>query len=73
MAILTVEDVVLCAMLFMVTQAVGSQAQHEASKTHLQLALKCLNPTMFSWVETVTANMKRQLTNYRRGETKQFG
>lgn len=60
-------------MLFMVTRAAGSLAQHEASKTQLWLALECLNPTMFNWVETVAENMKRQLTNYRRGEAKQFG
>lgn len=69
----TVEDIILRAILFMVTRAAGSQAQHEASKTHLWLALEFLNPTMFNWVEAVTASMKRQLTNCRRGETKQFG
>ena len=47
-AILIVEDIVLHAMLFMVTWAVGSQAQHEALKTHIRLALECLNPTMFN-------------------------
>lgn len=72
-AIPTVEDVVLHAILFMVTQVEGSQVQHKPSKTHLRLALKCLNPTMFNWAEAVVANMKRQLTNCRRGETKQFG
>ena len=69
----TVDDVVLRAMLFMVTWATGSRAQHEASKTHLQLAVECLNPTMFNCAETVTANMKRKITNFHRGETKQFG
>ena len=73
MAIPTVNDVVLRAMLFMVTRAAGSQAQHEASKTHLRLALECLNPTMFNWADTVTTNMKRQLTRCCRGETKYFG
>ena len=65
MAIPTVDDVALHAMLFMVTRAAGSQAQHEALKTHLRLALECLNPTMFNWVEMVTMNMKRKLTNCR--------
>ena len=72
-AISMVNDMIHRAMLFMVTWAAGSQAQHEASKTHLWLALECLNPTMFNWVDTVTANMKRQLTRCRRGETKLFG
>ena len=48
-AIPIVNDVILRAMLFMVTWVVVSQTQHEASKTHLQLALECLNPTMFNW------------------------
>ena len=72
-AIPTVEDLVLRVVLFMVTRVAGSQAQHEASKTQLWLALECFNPTMFNWVETVTTNMKRQLTNFLCGETKQFG
>lgn len=71
MAIPIVDNVVLRAMLFMVTRAAGSQAQHEASKTHLQLALECLNPTMFNWAETVMGNMKRQLINCHQGEMKQ--
>ena len=57
----------------MITRAVGSQAQHEASKNHLRLAFDYLNPTMFNLAEAVTVSMKRQLTNYRRGRTKQFG
>lgn len=72
-AIPKVEDIVLCAVLFMVTRAASSQAQHQASKTHLRLALECLNLTMFNWAETVTTKMKRQLNNCCRGETKQFG
>lgn len=69
----TMDEVVLHAIIFMVTRVVGSQDQHEALKTHLRLALKCLNPTMFNYAETVTANMKRQLNNCHRGETEQFG
>jgi hypothetical protein len=57
----------------MVTRAAGSLANHEASKTHLLLALECLEPTVFDWCTAVTNNMKRQLSNCRRGETKQFG
>ena len=67
------QDLILQAMLFMVTRVAGSQAQHEASKNHLRLALDYLNPTMFNWADAVTASMKRQLTNCRRGRTKQFG
>jgi len=69
----TMQDLILQAMLFMVTRVAGSQAQHEASKNHLRLALDYLNPTMFNWADAVTASMKRQLTNCRRGRTKQFG
>jgi len=45
----------------------------QGNKDLLRLVLECLNPTMFNWVETMTINMKKQLTNCRRGETKQFG
>ena len=72
-AIPTVEDIVLRTILFMVTRAAGSLANHEASKTHLLLALECLNPTIFNWAVAVTTSMKRQLSNCRHGESKQFG
>lgn len=66
-------DLVLRAVLFMITWEEGSQAQHEVSKNHLRLALDCLNPTIFNWAEAVTLSMKWQLTNCRHGRTKQFG
>lgn len=69
----TMGDMVLRTILFMVTRAVGSLANHEASKAHLLLALECLQPTVFNWVTAVTTSMKRQLSNCRRGESKQFG
>lgn len=57
----------------MVTRVAGSLANYEASKTHLLLALDCLQPTVFDWATAVTNSMKRQLNNCRRGESKQFG
>lgn len=47
-AISTVDDIVLRTILFIVTRAVGSLANHEASKTHLLLALECLQATIFN-------------------------
>lgn len=69
----TVDDLTLRSVLFMVTRTAGSQAQHEATKTHLWLALECLNPTMYNWAEAMAVNMKRQLTRCRCREAKQFG
>ena len=69
----TVGNIVLHTILFMVTRAAGSLANHEASKSHLLLALECLEPTVFDWCTAVCNNMKRQLGNCRRGESKQFG
>jgi len=69
----TMPDLILRAVLFMITWVAGSQAQHEASKNHLRLALDCLNPTIFNWAKAVTVSMKMQLTNCRQGRTKQFG
>ena len=54
-----VEDLTLHSVLFMVMRMVGSEAQHEAIKTHLWLALDCLNLTMYNWAEAVAVNMKR--------------
>lgn len=69
----TVEDLTLRVLLFTIMRAVGSQAQHEATKTQLWLALDFFNSTMYDWVKVVSLNMKIQLTKCRRGETKQFG
>jgi hypothetical protein len=66
-------DIVLRTILFLVTRAAGSLANHEASKANLLLALDCLEPTIFNWALAVTNSMKRQLNNCRRGESKQFG
>lgn len=68
--ILTVGDLTLRPILFMVTREVRSQAQHEVMKTQLCLALDCLTPTMYNWVDAVSVNMKRQLTKCQWGETK---
>jgi len=69
----TVEDLTLHSALFMVMRTVSSQAQHEATKTNLQLGIDFLNPTMYNCAKAVVVNMKRKLTKCRRGETKQFG
>ena len=66
-------DIVLRTILFLVTRAAGSLANHEASKANLLLALECLQPTIFNWVAAMTNSMKRKLSNCRRGESKQFG
>ena len=66
----TVRDIVLRTILFMVTRAAGSLANYEASKTHLMLALDCLEPTVFDWATAVTNNIKRQLTKCKRGGVK---
>lgn len=71
-AILTMRDMPLRTILFLVTRAAGSLANHEASKNQLLLALECLQPTIFDWANVMTASMKRQLSNCRHGETKQF-
>lgn len=51
----------------------GAQALHEASKSHFQYAIECLNPTVFHWCEDLLACMKHQLTKCKRGNMKQFG
>ena len=64
--IATVLDLVLRVILFTITRAAGVQVPHEASKNHLLLAKKCLNPTLFDWATAVTTNIKRQLTKCKR-------
>ena len=44
----TVRDMPLRTILFLVTRAAGSLANHEASKNQLLLALECLQPTIFN-------------------------
>lgn len=68
----TIWDLTLKAILFTITRAARVQAPHEAIKNHLILATECLSPTIFNWDATVTTNIKRQLTNCNRADTKQF-
>jgi hypothetical protein len=51
-------DLPLKTILFYITQASGSTTPHLASKTNMQVALMCLEPTIFNWCEGVLANMK---------------
>ena len=44
--IITVPDLVLRVILFTITRTAGVKAPHEASKNHLLLATKCLQPTL---------------------------
>lgn len=60
--IATIRDLTLRAVLFTMTRAAGLQAPYEATKIHLILATKYLNPIVFYWATTMTVNMKRQLT-----------
>lgn len=46
--IFTINDLSLWVLLFNITEAAGTQSQHEATKTQLRLAQGCLNPTMFN-------------------------
>lgn len=71
--IATIRDLTLKVVLFTITRAAGAQALHEVTKNQLLLASECMNPNIFDWATTVTANMKRQLTKCKRGKMKQFG
>ena len=68
----TIRDLTLKAILFTITRVAGVEAPHEASKNHLILETECLSSTIFNWAAAVTTNIKRQLTNCKRVETKQF-
>lgn len=58
----TIPDLALKVVLHTITQAVGSQAPHEAMKTKLLLVVYCMASTLCNWSEVVTINMKCQLT-----------
>ena len=68
----TVPDLALRVVLHTIMQAMGSQAPHEATKTQLLLASKCMNPTLFDWATAVTMNIKRQLKKCKKTKIKQF-
>ena len=69
----TIPDLALRIVLHTITQAAGSQALHEATKTQLLLASECMSPLLFDWATAVTINMKRQLKKCKQAKLKQFG
>ena len=52
-------DLALKVVLHTITQVAGSQAPHEAKKTHLLLVIDFLTSTIFNSAKAMTINMKR--------------
>lgn len=51
----------------------GSVALHQASRAHMRCAVQCLNAQIFDWSTTMLDCMKRQLTECREWNNKNFG
>jgi hypothetical protein len=51
----------------------GSVALHQASRVHMHCAVQCLNARVFDWSTTMLECMKRQLTECRGQNNKNFG
>jgi hypothetical protein len=72
-AIWGVTDLTLRTILFKISQMAGSVTPHMALQSYFQYAIECTEPRVFNWADAVLRNIKKQLTNCRRGDLKQFG
>jgi hypothetical protein len=63
----------LQTILSLIGRITGSTAHHQATRAHLNCALRCLDGQIFDWSTTLLEAMRRQLTDARERTHRNFG
>ena len=71
-AIRDIRDLHIKILLFTIGRVAGSASLHQASRTHMSIAVECLIH-VYDWCTALLLNMKQQLTSIRKTHTKHFG
>ena len=71
--ILSIGNLPLQAILYSLSRVAGSAATHQVSKAQMLYAIECMEPRVFNWCDAMLLNIITQLTNYRKGQLKDFG
>jgi hypothetical protein len=71
-AIKDVDDLSLRTILYTITHVVGSATPHLDLQSHFQYVIECKEPQVFNWSDDLLKIMKKQLTNCRTSQLKQF-
>jgi hypothetical protein len=68
-----INNLSLKVIVILIGQITGSAALHQASQVHMHCVVQCLNGCIFDWSTTMLNCMKRQLTECRIQEHRNFG
>jgi hypothetical protein len=68
-----ISDLALQAIVLLIGRITGSVALHQASRAQMNCAVQCLNAQFFYWSTTLLDCMKRQLTDCRLRNQRNFG
>jgi hypothetical protein len=69
----SVISLTLQTILSLIGKITGSTAHHQATRAQMNCALQCMNAQIFDWSTTLLEAMKRQLTDCRQREHRNFG
>jgi hypothetical protein len=69
----SVISLTLQTVLSLIVRITGSTAHHQATRAQMNCALQCMNAHIFDWSTTLLEVMKRQLTDCRQREHRNFG
>jgi hypothetical protein len=68
-----ISNLTLKAIVLLIGRITGYADLHQASRTHMNCAVQCLNAQFFDWSTTLLDYMKRHLTEYRMRRHTNFG
>jgi hypothetical protein len=68
-----IKNLSLKVIVILIGRITGSTDLHQASRVHMHYAMQYLNAQIFDWSTTMLDCMKRQLTECRGRENKNFG
>jgi hypothetical protein len=68
-----ISNLSLKVIVLLIGWITGSASLHQASRAHMNCAVQCLNAQIFDWSTTLLDCMKRQLTECRMRNQRNFG
>jgi hypothetical protein len=69
----SVTSLTLQTILSLIGRITGSAAVHQATRAQMNCAIQCMNAQIFDWSTTLLEVMKRQLTDCRQRDQRNFG
>ena len=73
MAMKSIQNLGLKAILLALNRIAGLGSLHEDSRPLMFYVVECMRPTIYDWSTSLLGNMKQQLTNCKMGRVRNFG